>query len=244
MRLATFSALPQELRSSLHNLGARKVSGTHPFPFFSAHYSSCEILFVQTGIGLRNAEAALKYTLQEHRPDFVLSVGFGGALYGGADIGDLIWPSRVLLVDGGVTETIVLSGAVETADKVSKKVSMREGSLLSLARRIKKSEINKALFRELPFPVCDMETFTMAKMSVESGLPFFSIRSITDLADEEIPPAFFDVVDESGTYRLSRALMLLLRNPRLLPDSIKLGRSSRIASRNLWHAVRYLIETL
>ncbi len=244
MRLAILSAFPQELSCTLRNLGARKVSGKHPFPVFSAQLRTCDILLIQTGMGPRNAEAALKYAIREDKPDLVLSIGFGGALYSGADIGDLVWPSRVFLIDNGITESIELSGAGKIAGTISGKIDIYEGSVLTLVRQKKKSEIGNELHKGLPFPVCDMETYPIAKSAYENGLPFFAVRSITDRADKEIPPALFGVADESGQYRFSRALMLLLRNPRLLPESVELARNSRLASGRLWHAVRCLIETI
>ena len=195
-------------------------------------------------MGLRNAEAALKYTLDEHKPDSVLSIGFGGALYSGAEIGDLVWPSKALLVDDAADEILELQGSREEARRISRKLNVREGSVLTFTSRRKKSGISNELLRGLPFPVCDMETFAIAKIAIEKGLPFLSVRSITDRAEEEIPSELFDVVDELGTYRLSRALAVLLRKPALIPRSIRLGMNSGTASRSLWYAVRSFIETL
>lgn len=244
MRLAIFSAFPQELRCSLQGLRAERVLGGHPFHIFLAQRSSSEIFLIQTGIGLQNSEDALKFILQEHRPDFVLSIGFGGALYSGAEIGELIWASRGLLVNDGVTETIDLSDGKEIAGRLAETIAIREGSVLTLGRRMAKSEIKSEYYQGLPSPVCDMETFPLARISVEKGIQFFAIRCITDRADEDIPPALYNVVDESGHYRFSRALALLFRNPWLVPASAKLGRNSMIASRNLWSAVRHIIDAL
>lgn len=195
-------------------------------------------------MGLRNAEAASKYIIKEKRPDFVLSMGFGGALYKGAGIGDLVWPSRVLLIDEKVKETLDFRGSEAVPGKISQKLGFREGSALNMASRTRKSWINNSFYKDLPFPVCDMETFAVAKVAVDSGLPFLAVRSLSDRAEEEIPSELFDTVDDSGNYRLSRALMVLFRNPSLIPYSIRLGMNSRTASRSLWIAVRSLIEIL
>lgn len=199
---------------------------------------------VETGIGLQNAEVALQYVIGEHNPDFVLSIGFGGALYMGAEIGDLIWPSKVLLVGDGIAETIELPGLKGTANRISSDLAMCEGSILTLACRMRKSGIKESLYRGLLFPVCDMETFPLAKLAVERGLNFFAVRSVTDRAGEEIPSALYDVANESGHYRLSRAISILLRNPGLAAWSLRLGINSRTASKSLWLAVRSLAETL
>ncbi len=199
---------------------------------------------VQTGIGINNAEAALKYILQGYRPDIVLSLGFGGALYSGAEIGDLVWASKVFMVNNGIAETIELPESGETASRMSGRITIREGTILTLDRRMKKAEIGNELYKGLPFPVCDMETFAIAKGAIERGLPFRAVRSITDRAEEEIPQELFEVVDESGTYRLSRSLSVLLRKPHLIPQSMKLGMNSKTASRRLWLSVKSFIETL
>jgi hypothetical protein len=89
-----------------------------------------------------------------------------------------------------------------------------------------------------------METFFLAKLSVEQGLPFFAVRSVTDRADEELPIEFLCVTDKSGKYKLSRALSLILSKPKLIKDIVRTGRSSSIASTNLWHLVKAMIEIM
>jgi nucleoside phosphorylase len=256
MRLAVFSAFPHELKCIVKNFKPIKNLRRHPFSTFLTKYLNSEIILVHTGMGTRNAETALKYILKEYSPDFILSIGFGGALYDGALIGDLVWASRVILVSEDVLKGSPLASynmesyllevpdAREIFSRLSGKVSMHEGCILTCERYIKKSEIKKHLSKDLSFPVCDMETFFLAKLSIEQGLPFFAVRSITDRADEEIPPEFFGVTDESGRYRLFRALSLILSKPGLIKDVIRTGRSSSIASNNLWHLVKTIIEIM
>jgi adenosylhomocysteine nucleosidase len=242
MRAAIFSAFPQELRQTLRNVRLMKRS-LDPFEIFFAEHPSHEILLVQAGMGVRNAEAALQYVLEEYEPDFIASIGFGGALYRGAAAGDLIWPSKVFFLNEKVEGTLEVPDAGEISARLSGKVMMHEGSVVTLQRWMKKSEI-KEIMPRLPLPVCDMETFPLARLSILRGLPFFAVRSITDTADEEIPYEFLTVLDKSGKYALSRSLKLLLSKPKLLPKAARLGMTSRIASHNLWHAVRALVEIL
>lgn len=242
MRLAIFSAFPHEIRPLVKNLNAVRIPETLPFTLFWAPLDSGEVFLVQTGMGIRNAEASLNYVITQHSPTIILSTGFGGALYDGATIGELIWASRVLLVNEGVRETLDLPDRDQLFGRLSRKLTIREGSIVTLERWMKKPEIKHALSRPLPFPVCDMETFPLAKASLTRGLPFVAIRSITDRSHEEIPPEMLCVSDESGNYRLSRALNVLLRKPSLIARAIDLGKNSAIASRNLWRAVKALIE--
>jgi adenosylhomocysteine nucleosidase len=256
MRLAIFSAFPHELKCIVKNLKPIKSLRRQPFSTFLAKYLNSEIILVQTGMGNRNTEAALNYILEEYGPDFILSVGFGGALYDGASIGDLVWASRVILVHEDILKglrpssynmgsyLLEIPDAGEIFSRLSGKISMHEGCILTFETYMKKSEVTKHLSNDLSFPVCDMETFFLAKLSIEQGLPFFAVRSITDRSDEEIPPEFLGVTDKSGRYKLSRALSLILSKPGLFKDIIRTGRSSIIASTNLWHLVKAVIEII
>jgi nucleoside phosphorylase len=253
MKLALFSAFPQELRHILRNCPSVQQSRTRPFPLFFKKHLSCKIIGVQTGMNVKRVESAVKYIVEEYRPDVVLSIGFGGALSDGARIGDLLWASRYLLISEeekkplyeyqpGTDPGATVSG--EIFDKLQDKISINKGSFVTLSEWMTKSRVKKIIPRDIPFPVCDRETFHLAKLSHQNSVPFFAIRAITDRADEDIPAELFTVTDEAGNYRFSRALGLLLHKPRLIPASIKLGRNSAIASKNLWHAVKSLVEVL
>jgi adenosylhomocysteine nucleosidase len=248
MRLAIFSAFPQELKYIVKNFTIMKKLKKYPFHIFFTKYSSSEIILVQTGIGTHNAENSLKYILGEYSPDCILSLGFGGALYDGATVGDLIWASKVLLIPESTVEKsqylLEIPNSREIFSKLSDKIVMHEGCALTLEKWMKKSEVKKMLPRELSIPICDMETFFLAKLSVQKGLPFFAVRAITDLSNEEIPRDLLGVSDKSGNYRFSRALFLLLCKPKLIPGMIKLGRNSKVAAKNLWPVVKSLVEIL
>jgi adenosylhomocysteine nucleosidase len=244
VRVVIFSAFPQEIKRIIKNLKAERSFERHPLTTFYARYSSKEIIVVLTGVGKANAERAAECTIMKYSPDLALSIGFGGALYEDAVIGEIVWGSRIFLIHDDITETLDLPNLKDIVGKLPGNFGVREGSILTLARWMKKADIKKVLPNELSFPVCDMETFFIAKSAIEKRFPFYAIRSITDRAGEEIPQEFLSVTDERGEYRLSRALKLILGKPGLMKDVVKVGRNSRIASNNLWYAVRSLIEVL
>jgi nucleoside phosphorylase len=243
MTIAIFSAFPHEVRETIKHTGARKKGTESPFDVLHGRYSSHDIMIVLTGMGGRNAENALRWVLGTHAPDVILSAGFGGALYEGACIGEIVIASRVSSLTDGVAGSLELRNG-DMIERFSGKLPIREGSIVTIETWKKKSEFGKILSGDFPFPVCDMETFGLAKLSLQKNLRFFAIRSITDRLDEEIPHELLSVSDESGRYRLGRALMLLLSNPGLIPAGIKLGLHARTAGKNLWRAVECLLEAL
>jgi adenosylhomocysteine nucleosidase len=242
VRVAIFSAFPQEIKQIIKHLKAERSFERHPLTTFSARYSSKEIIIVLTGMGKANAERAVEYTITKYSPDLALSVGFGGALYEGAVIGDVVWGSRAFLIQDDITETLDLPNLKDIVGSLPENFAVREGSILTLATWMKKADIKKFLPNELSLPVCDMETFFLAKLAMEKRLPFFAIRSITDRSGEEIPREFMSVTDQHGKYKLSRALKLILGKPKLMGDIIRIGRNSRTASIHLWYALRSVIS--
>ncbi len=244
MRIALFSAFPHELREILRNTRATKSLKRNSFEVSHAEYFSHRLIVVLTGIGIRNAENALRCVLDEQVPDVVVSTGFGGALYEGARIGDVVWASRALFMTEDHLELIELQNGRDLFERFPETVSVREGSTVTLDTWRKKAEVRKIVPMECSLPVCDMETFPLARLSLERGLGFFAFRSITDRSDEEIPPELLGVSDESDTYRLSRAVKLLLSRPALIPVSIKLGINAYIAGKSLWQATSAFLRAL
>jgi adenosylhomocysteine nucleosidase len=244
MKIAVVCAFPHEWKAILKHLKPQRRSQIGAFRVAHATYLSHEILLVMTGMGTRNAEEALEWVLRVLNPALVLSIGFGGALYEGAGIGDLIIATSVSLVSGRVLKTIQIPDASEMVDRLSGKTSIRAGHFLTLERWMDKKTVKRLSPPEIAFPVCDMETFPLAELTSQRQLPFLAVRSITDRADEEIPRALLKVNDASGRYRFLRAIFLLLSKPWLIPVAMRLGRRSRVASENLWRAIETLAGIL
>lgn len=245
MKLMVLAAFPQELRHVLKNLKVTGKEKKPPFTIYAGSYGSSDIVAVQTGMGPFETDAALEGVFKEHNPDHLLSIGFGGALYDGAKAGELVWGKRCLLCDKGkIDQKEDLKDEKTAYKKLSGKLDIKEGTVITITERTAKPVLRKMLPDNTPFPVCDMETFYVARLALKRGVPFFSVRSITDRLGEEIPEELFGVCDESGNFRFTRALGILVKRPALIPGSIRLGSISTGASKNLWRAVKSLIEVL
>jgi nucleoside phosphorylase len=105
MKIAVFSAFPQELKHIRKKSTALSKGPHRPYRVFVSRHAACGLIAVETGMGAVNQEAAFTYILKTYNPDVILSVGFGGALYYRADIGDLVLASRYFfLTREGVVE--------------------------------------------------------------------------------------------------------------------------------------------
>jgi len=252
MKAALFSAFPQELICIRRNLRAEKIRSS-PFATWSACSASKEIIMVLSGMGAVNSEAAWNYAVGTYRPDYIISAGFGGALYEGAGIGDVIAASSVMLYPDIAEATSADSrrkcpmdvpGAKEVIGRMNGDVAVHEGSFLTFSQRMDKTTVDQKLLGGLSFPVCDMETFSLATLSLAGGLPFFALRAITDLVHEEIPRELFGVTDTYGKFNLIHALYIILSKPGLMPVFIRMGRNARTASQKLSMAIESLLRVL
>jgi nucleoside phosphorylase len=255
MNIAIFSAFPQELSCVRKYSTPVSKPRDSAFPVFITSYRETGLITIETGMNATAIDAAFRHVIGEYRPNIILSIGFGGALYYRADIGDLVFASRFFFhTREGAIELPQLSarnaqfqrslwnGAITT--RLQQKVRIREGSVLTIPQWTAKAKLKPCMPRDAAYPVCDRETVHLAKLAYQNNLPFFGIRAVTDRADEDIPEELFGVVDENGTYRFSRALALLLTRPGLIPSSVRLGRHASLAGKNLWEAVRSLVEVV
>lgn len=79
----------------------------------------------------------------------------------------------------------------------------------------------------------DMESHIAARVAERHGLPFIAIRTISDTADESLPPAARVGMSPDGSMALGKVLTSLARRPGQLPALIKTGRNAAAAFRAL-----------
>jgi adenosylhomocysteine nucleosidase len=235
MNIVVAAALTQELKPLLNHVKPQERLQTDAFAVIRATYLNHELVVVVTGIGIRNAEVRVESVLDVFHPDLILSIGFAGALYDGAAVGDLILATSVSLVSqNSLKVTAPLLGQGRLLKGQQDSPGVRTGSFFTLETPMEKKAIRALVPAEALYPVCEMETFPIAELARKRGIEFFAVRSITDRADEEIPSDFFTIASGSGTRQRIKAAALFLRKPHLIPMAAKLAVRSRKASKNLW----------
>jgi adenosylhomocysteine nucleosidase len=257
MKIAILGALPRELSYIIRNLGATKRSEGWQSPVHITVAGSSEIMIVQTGMGIARSAAALHDVLDRATPDCIVSVGFAGALYHGASPGDLVRGSRFFLLSSageepGTTPSSFMASELglrqplpgPLSERLSAIAGLREGSIITLERPIKKTILAERIPGELSFPVCDMETYALAGLSLERNVPLLAIRSISDTMNEEIPPELIGVVDEMGQPKLGTLLHAVTTNPALVTDVLRLKRNSESAAQSLGRVVEEMCRGL
>ncbi len=215
-----------------------------PFRAFCVRHPTHTLTVAETGMGIENATRVFLRMLQAGRFDAAISLGYCGALSHDASVGDLIWASRVCLIEGERIETLILPDERKLLETLCVRLPIRAGTFFTLKGWMKKQELARFVAPDTALPVCEMETFALAEVSLRHKLPFFAVRAVSDAADVDLAFDPQAVCDNAGTYRLTRVLRFFLARPRLLAHALSLRRSSRIASRNLALAASALLQAL
>ena len=79
-----------------------------PFRAFCVRHPTHTLTVAETGMGIENATRVFLAMLQASRFDAAISLGYCGALSHDASVGNLIWASRVCLIEGERIETLIL----------------------------------------------------------------------------------------------------------------------------------------
>ncbi len=244
MRLLFLAAFPREIGEAVRTMGRSERIRGLPFRAFCVRNPTHVLTVAETGMGIENATRAFLRMLQAGRYDAVVSLGYCGALSHDASVGDLIWASRVCLIEGERVETLALPDERKLLETLSLRLPIRAGTFLTLKGWMKKQELARFVAPGMTLPVCEMETFGLARLSLRHKLPFFAVRAVSDGADVDLAFDPREVCDNAGTYRLTRALRLFLFRPHLLSHALQLCRNSRIASTNLARAASALLQVV
>lgn len=146
------------------------------------------------------------------------SFGIAGALDPGLKSGDIVLASQVICPDGRVRTAEPLETAF-----------FRKGKVWGAAKPILTAQEKYSLFHKSGALAVDTESHLVA----ESGLPFFVVRAIADRADQDLPKAVLNGLDENGKAQLGPILAALFLDPFQLPGLVRAGMASRIALKAL-----------
>ena len=185
--IAITFAVPHESRDLRRALKCKIASG--------------QVLIAHTGIGTAAAEKCVTALLTEHRPKWLLSAGYAGALDPALAHGELFLATNF------------------TSPEFFTRSNARRGTLTTQPRAAETAAEKAALARETGAQAVDMETSAISRVCAASGVPTFSLRAISDTASAEIPVPLhisYDIARQRP--RIAALLAFLAGNPsRILP---------------------------
>jgi adenosylhomocysteine nucleosidase len=201
------------------------------------------VLVVETGIGQRNVAGALDWLLAKpmlenvpYAPTLMIYAGFAGALREDVEVGDVVLADEVVDMQGRRwTPTWP-----EHLPDGPWKPPLHRGRLLTMDRLVGSSGEKRQLGEQHQAIAVDMESAVFAERCTRAGIPFACVRAISDRVATSLTPALVGLL-EGGDVSTWRVLQALARQPRLLPEFLRLARDTNRASEQLGIALGELL---
>ena len=158
----------------------------------------------------------------------VVSAGVCGALDPRLRPGDLVIPERVL---GPAGELHPVAACAHRLAMARAGAAAATGLLVTTRDVVATPEAKAALHRTSGALAADMESALILARAAASGCPALVVRAVSDGAGEYLPPELVRLVTPSGGLRLTRAVLLAMTRPTVLPRALTLRRQTRQALR-------------
>ena len=246
-RVLIMAALPQEVRPFLRRIHARP---RRDLGLPAWDWEPTAAVLALSGMGAGAARRAGETLISRCRPELLVSLGFGGALTPGLAAGEVVLGATFWHYDPDTRELKAIERppaprSLTLLPHVGEQAGLTivTGSVVTTPRIIHKGS-QSAPLSGLPNPILDLETAVLAELAAAHGLPFLSLRAITDTAGEEIPEFLRHAGDQEATIGLRAALNWLAGDFRRVQDLLRLWSRSRRAAQALSKALAILLPLL
>lgn len=188
----------------------------------SGRLNDYEVVLAANGAGSQRAAAAVDAGWAVSRPEAVISTGFCGALDPKLQIADVVVGTRVMA-----------GGSDYAALPVGSSVEHAAGVVCSVDHVVQTAAEKRAL-HALGYTAVEMEAGGVAARAKALGAGFFCIRSVTDLAGEDLANDYNRALRPDGRFDTMRIFRYALRRPTArLPELIRLHHNCALAAQTL-----------
>src|SRR5262249_40130393 len=158
------------------------------------------------------ARRGAEVLLAGHRPPWLISAGFAGAL-------DPTFTRNDVFLATEVREPGHPPLAIDSYVSIeSPSLRIRQGRLLTLDHIIRTAVEKAELRRSHEADAVDMESAAVAALCGERLVKFLAIRVISDDARTDLPAEVLSILGKTGSYRIGAALGAIWRRPSSIKD--------------------------
>ncbi len=188
------------------------------------------VVLIEAGVGPLAAARGTQALLAGHRPAWVISAGFSGALDPKLKQGDIIMADSI--ADGeGHRLSIDFKISPEAAAATP---GLHVGRLLTVDRIVRLPEEKRALGEQHAALAVDMESWAVGEVCREAKTRFMAVRIVSDAIDHELPADIERLAKQkTQAARLGAAAGAIFRRPSSIKDMLKLKEDALIASDKL-----------
>jgi nucleoside phosphorylase len=216
--VAIIAAMPVELAPLIGHVQPQIVNGVDLFDLPRS-------VVAIGGIGEKFARRAAEVAVDFAQPRLLLSAGIVGAISPKLKVGDVARIREVIDVATGIRYTTTGGDWV-----------------LATSQDVSDSDEKNGLLTKFGADVVDMEAAAVAQAALDHGLPFASIKAISDDAEFAMPP-MNRFIGADGKFETHRFLMYIALHPRWWTTLGRIKANSELASKNLCEAVEHLLES-
>lgn len=199
------------------------------------------IVLAVSGVGRQRAAKATEALIDGHRPQWVVSAGFAGALKPALRPQDIVVADRLFDVAGRdlTIDVEPWPGALADAPGVHR------GGLLTADSLVRLPKQKRGLGGKFDALAVDMESFAVAEQCRRRGVRFLALRVIYDALDDELPTEIEGLLAQrTSPARLGAALGAIWRRPASLKDLWRLQENALLSADRLGRALAGVIEQL
>jgi adenosylhomocysteine nucleosidase len=188
------------------------------------------VVVAESGVGVELAARATQDLISLHRPQWVVSAGFAGALHDALHRGHILMANRV-----ADTHNNQLSVGLKLDERiVDSTPSLHVGRLLTVDQIIRDPQDKRRLGVQHDALACDMESMAIADVCRRCKVRFLSVRVISDEVDEHLPPEIESLLNQKNLAgKLGAAAGAIFNRPSSIKDMWKLNEDALKASDRL-----------
>ena len=236
--VAVFFALSAESGCFEDKLTGLKTFQADGFTLRQGMFRERDILVVLTGMGPEKARHAADAVLQAHKPREVFSAGFAGALTADLAQGQLFFPSEVC---AEALRQITLENRVQKRAELPENAHFG-GRMVTLSGVAATPEKRQKTAAQYAAVAADMETFALAELCTDRGIPFLALRCISDDVNSAISDDVQKIGEqESFMAQLGAAMKVAWNRPKSLAEMYRLRENALVASLALAEALEVLL---
>ncbi len=249
MKIGIITAMPEEFNAVAKSLGAAVSGRLGRYRSGRFRAAGHDVILVESGMGFGNAAAAAATLLRAEKFDLLISTGFCGGVAPELQAGDLVVAEKILTVSGRGSEELPAHfapvGQSFVAAQAAEGKRIFRGTFASTATITSKSALAGILSGRYPCPVVEMESGAIVAIAAENSVPLLAIRAVSDCAAEELAFSLDEFCDaDLRRIRPAKVLLTILRKPYIIPQLLRLSRSSRRAAESITSALYALFPTL
>jgi adenosylhomocysteine nucleosidase len=199
------------------------------------------VVVIRSGPGRKAARRATEAAIDGHRPKWVISAGFAGALRPGVERGDIVLADRLMDCERFYVD-INRSGV--PAELIEGR-RIHVGPFLAVERIVCRPERKRELGQAHGALAVEMESLAVAEVCQRRGVPVLAVRAVTDRLDERLPRDVEHLMRQSSRAgKIGAALGAIMQRPGSLNDMLRLRETANTCSDHLAKYLAKLIERL